>query len=354
MLQEKQSPTLARDRIPGEQFKQLRTKDAGVFAALTESYRRELTAHCYRMMGSLQDAEDLVQETLLRAWQHLGTFDQPISFRAWLYKIATNVCLDALAKRPRRQLPTLVYPKSEVGQGIEPPASEVVPLWLEPYPDEWLAGVEANPEARYTMQESITLAFLAALQVLSPRQRAVLLLMDVLDWHAAEAAQLLEVSVAAVNSALHRGRAAMSKAYGGNELDGLRASPDDTATEGLLNRYMRAWEEADIETLVSMLRKDAMVSMPPLPNWYRGRAAIRAFMSGTFFEEGASGRWKFLATRANAQPAAGLYMRDDAIGMYRPFTLHLVSVQAGRVANVVSFVHPALFSRFGLPGQLSE
>jgi RNA polymerase sigma-70 factor (ECF subfamily) len=349
MLQREQSTTLAHDQTLERHLPLLRVKDASTFAVLSEPYRRELEVHCYRMMGSLEDAEDLVQETFLRAWQHLATFDQPVSFRAWLYKIATNVCLDALAKRPRRQLPSLVRAASDVREEYTPPVSEMVSAWLEPYPDELLAGVDANPEARYATRENITLAFLAALQILSPRQRAVLILLDVLDWRAAEAAQLLDVSVAAVNSTLHRARATMSSTYHSQALDVLRASPEDDATRELLNRYMRAWEEADIESLVTLLKKDAIVSMPPSPVWYQGRAPIRTFMSKTFFTGDVRGRWKFLPTHANAQPAAGLYMRDEARKAYLPFTIHVISADHGRVGNILSFIHPTLFPRFGLP-----
>lgn len=352
MLQQEQSLTLARETALNTHYELLRVKDAGAFAQLAEPHRRELEVHCYRLMGSFQDAEDLVQETLLRAWQHVETFNQPISFRAWLYKIATNACLDALAKRPRRRLPTLANPPTDVKADVSAVVSEAASVWLEPFPDELLAGVNANPEARYATRESITLAFLAALQTLTPRQRAVLILMDVLDWRAAEAAQLLEVSVAAVNSALHRARVAMTTTYASEAMDVLRATPDDDVTHELLNRYLRAWEEADIETLVALLKKDAMVSMPPLPIWYRGRAAIGAFLQHTFFTGNARGRWRALPTRANGQPAVAIYMRDDMGKVYRAKMLHVLSCMHGRAANIISFEGAELFTRFGLSEEL--
>lgn len=343
---------MTRDALPRPQFESLRAGDARTFVLLAEAHRHELQVHCYRMLGSLQDAEDVVQETLLRAWQRLETFTQPISFRAWLYKIATNVCLDKLGKRPRRQLPTLMYPPTDVPQEFAARPPEAASLWIEPYPDELIADVEANPEARYATRESITLAFLVALQALTPRQRAVLLLIDVLDWHADEVAQALDLRVAGVNSTLHRARVALSKTYHAEELDALRVTPDTAATREALNRYLRAWEDADIATLVALLKKDATVSMPPSPVWYRGRAAIRAFMANAFFTGDAEGRWKLLPTRANGQPALGLYRRDQGRGNYVPFTLHVISLKRQRVANVISFIRPELFGRFGLPGEL--
>lgn len=352
MLQQKQSPSIAHNALLETHFDRLRGRDANAFARLAEPHRRELEIHCYRLMGSLQDAEDLVQETLLRAWKGVETFTEAVSFRAWLYKIATNACLDALAKRPRRKLPSLLAPPTDVRAQVAPPISETAGIWLEPFPDELLADEIANPEARYQTQESITLAFLVALQTLSPRQRAALILMDVLDWHAAEAAQLLDISVAAVNSALHRARVAMSKTYPAHELDVLRAAPDDAATGELLNRYIQAWENADIESLVSLLKKDAMVSMPPLPIWYQGRAQLRVFIQNTFLTGDAGGRWKAIPTRANGQPAAAIYWRDDAANVYRGLMLHLIFFDHKRAANIISFEGAGLFARFGLPQEL--
>lgn len=353
MLQQEKPRTLTRDASPNGQMASLRVRDAGAFARLAEPHRRELEVHCYRLSGSLQDAEDLVQETLLRAWQHVETFNQPISFRAWLYKIATNVCLDALAKRPRRKLPTLAYPPSEVRADAPALVAEAASTWLEPFPDELLAGVETNPEARYAAREGISLAFLAALQTLTARQRAVLILMDVLDWRAAETAELLEVSVAAVNSALHRARVRMDQTYPSDTLDVLRASPEDAATRDALNRYVRAWEEADIDTLVSLLKQDAMVSMPPFPIWYRGRTEIGAFLASTFFAGDARGRWKGMATRANGHPAVAIYVRDERGSVYRAQMLHVVSFTGGEAANIISFEGRGLFGRFGLADELS-
>src|SRR5512135_202519 len=213
-----------------------RTGDQREFSRLTEPYRHELQLHCYRILGSLQDAEDIVQETLLRAWRRLDTYEERAPLRAWLYKIATNACFDALGKRPRRVLPTTHYAPADPRQPFAPPITD--PIWLEPYPDDLIAEPEAGPEARYSLHESVSLAFLAALQSLPPRQRAVLILCDVLDWHASEAAQLLEITVPAVNSALHRARVTMRKNYHTRGREGLPASLSDQTLRPLLERYV--------------------------------------------------------------------------------------------------------------------
>lgn len=331
----------------------LAKRDTHAFEILTAAYRRELERHCYRMMGSLQDAEDLVQETFMRAWEHLETFRQPFSFRAWLYKIATNACLDALAKRPRRSLPIFVYPPADPSEPFTAPPDESPFAWLEPFPEELIAGQDTDPEARYSAVESLSLAFLTVLQALSPRQRAVLILCEVLDWKAKEAAQLLDLSVAALNSALHRARSKMHRMYPFATAQLNSASPNDAATQMLLERYIRAWENADISTLLSILQDEARVSMPPSPSWYQGSVAIGEFMRRTFFSGAARGRWKLLPTRANGQPAAGVYQRAEPSGSYHPFSLHLLSFAQGRCVQVISFIEPELFGRFGLPSQLA-
>src|SRR5512136_25487 len=211
-----------------------RAGDPNAFGGLTEPYRHELQVHCYRMLGSLQEAEDLVQETFLRAWRRLETFKGRASLRAWLYKIATNACLDALEKRPRRTLPVRSQPPADPSEPPTPPLTELI--WLEPFPDDLLDDVEPTPEARYALHESITLAFLTALQLLPPRQRAVLIMRDVLDWDASEVAELLDMTVSAVNSALHRARAALNKNYSPEPLVNLKLV--DPATRALLDRYV--------------------------------------------------------------------------------------------------------------------
>ena len=319
------------------------------FAKLAEPYRRELQVHCYRMLGSLQDAEDLVQETLLRAWQKLDTYAGRASFRAWLYKIATNACLDALDRRPRRTVPQARQAASDPREPPAPPITE--PIWLEPIPDDLLADVEVGPEARYDARESITLAFLAALQVLPPRQRAVLILRDVLDLSAAQVAQLLELTVSSANSALHRARTTMAKHYHARGIENAEAKPSDEKTRLLLDRYMRAWEAADLDALIALFKEDAVYPMPPLPSWYQGKTAIRAFISSNILAGDARGRWKMVPTRANAGPALAWYMRDDASGIYGAFAIQVLTFEGELLADVTTFPSPALFRFFNLPGE---
>lgn len=320
------------------------------FIRLAEPYRRELQVHCYRMLGSLLDAEDLVQETLLRAWQKLDTYEGRASFRAWLYKIATNACLDALERRPKRALPPTTHPPANPGDPLAPPITE--PVWLEPFPDEWLDEVETNPEARYEARESITLAFLSALQILPPRQRAVLILRDVLDWQANEVAELLGLTVSAVNSALHRARTTMAKHYRARGLESIRAQPTDEKMRALLERYIRAWESADIDGLIALLKEDATFPMPPSPSWYHGREAIRAVVVSNILAGDARGRWRLLPTRANGQPAFMVYQREDSTGAYKAFALQVLTIESEAIAEITSFLNPARFTYFGLPLEL--
>ncbi len=320
------------------------------FSALAEPHRHELQVHCYRMLGSLQDAEDLVQETLIRAWQRLNTFEGRAPFRAWLYKIATNVCLDALDRRPRRALPPARQRASDPANPPAPPITE--PIWLEPIPDELIADTDTSPEARYAARESITLAFLAALQVLPPRQRAVLVLFDVLDWRANEVAQTLGLSVSAVNSALHRARTTLAKHYHARGIESIAANSSDARTRELLERYVRAWENADIDALIALLKEDATFPMPPSPSWYQGRAAIRAFIAANILAGDARGRYRLLPTRANGQPAFGWYQRDESSALFRGFAIQVLTFDGDLIADISTFMNPGLLGRFGLPLEL--
>ena len=337
----------ASDRLVDARLAAARKGDRHEFSNLTEPYRRELLAHCYRILGSLHDAEDMVQETMLRAWRRLSTFEGRASLRAWLYKIATNACLDALDKRPRRTLPAAMYPAADPQQPLLPPVAE--PIWLEPYPDDLLPDADANPEARYTARESITLAFLAALQSLPPRQRAVLILCDVLDWRADEVAELLETTVSAVNSALHRARATLAQRYHAGGLDAADVSTADEATRYLLDRYVAAWESADVAGLTALLREDATFSMPPVPSWYRGRAAVRAAVSAIALGAEAGGRWRMLPVRSNAQPAFACYRRDEAGGAHRFFGIQVLRIAGEQIVDATTFLDPTLIARFSLP-----
>ncbi|HLF02465.1 MAG TPA: RNA polymerase subunit sigma-70, partial [Anaerolineales bacterium] len=313
--------------------------------------RRELQVHCYRILGSLFDAEDLVQETLLRAWRRLDTFEGRASFRAWLYKIATNACLDALErKRPRRWLPTASHPPADPSQPFAPPADLG---WLEPLPDDLVAESDENPEARYGARESVTLAFLTALQALPPRQRAVVILCDVLDWKAGEAAECLAMTVSAVNSALHRARETLAGQYHGERRAAVK-SATDSRTRDLLDRYVRAWETADVNALVALLREDAVFAMPPVPSWFKGRAAIRQALTATPFNGDPGGRWRLVLTWANGQPACAVYQRDDLAkdGVHRGMGVMVLTVAEAFIAESIFFMTPDLVQRFGLPTAL--
>ena len=329
------------------------TGDEEMFARLTQAYRRELLVHCYRMLGSLQDAEDVVQEVFLRAWRRWATFRRPGSFRAWLYKIATNACLDALKSRPRRALPPAVYPAADPLQSVAAPIAE--PMWLEPLPEEWLPDTRDNPEARYTTQESVTLAFLVLLHALAPRQRAVLVLRDVLNWRASEVAAALGMSLSAVNSALHRARVTMAKhprpaGYGNAPLPAA-----DSRVRGLLDAYVHAWEAADVTRLVALLRDDAAWIMPPIPTWYRGREAIGTFLATQALASSGHGIGaRYLPIRANGQPAVAIYSRPDPSGVQHALGLHVLTLDDSRrqIASVTAFLEPKLFAHFGLASEL--
>ena len=328
------------------------------FEALSEPHRHELLVHCYRILGSLTEAEDMVQESFLRAWKRLSAFEGRSTFRAWLYKIATNACLDVLDKRDtRRVLPEAAFPEADPLQPVSAPLPDIP--WLEPFPDELLGDQAAeNPEARYSAHESISLAFLAALQGLPARQRAVLILSDVLDWSARETAQLLGVSASAVASALHRARLKMARTYHGLAAQDRGSLQTDARTRDLLNQYMLAWEQADVDGLVRLLRDDAVLSMPPSPTWYRGRSAIGIFAATTVLAEAgpfrgqAAGRWRLLPTRANGQPAAAVYIRGEG-AEWLPFGIHVLEAEGSGLRRVTCFITPDLVRRFGLPAKLS-
>ena len=327
-----------------------RAGDTNAFASLAEPYRRELTTHCYRMLGSPQDAEDLVQETYLRAWRRLETFEGRAPFRAWLYKIATNACLDYLARRPRRLLPQQKNAVTDLSSPLSPPINE--PIWIEPYPDELLAPTETSPEARYEARESISLAFLVALQILAPRQRCALILSDVLDWPAAEIADLLGISVSAVNSLLHHARTTLKQHYKKGKADTSTTAEADLRTKSLLERYLRAWESADIEEIISLLTRDASFPMPPQPALFQGQAVIRELIAGTILAGEARGRWRLLPTQANGQPAFAFYQLNPVSQKYQPFAIQVLRIEGDLVADATTFGYPALFPYFNLPIEL--
>ena len=326
-----------------------RQGDTQHFSELAEPFRRELQVHCYRILGSLHEAEDMVQETMLRAWTRLETYGGRSSFRAWLYKIATHACLDLLdRRRSRRLLPPQARPASDPGEAIAAPSTEM--LWLEPLPDEWLEDISAvNPEARYSESESISLAFLTALQKLSPRQRAVLILRDVLDFSAIETADVLDLTTSAVNSALHRARTALSQGYQRQE-----AQQYDERTQSQLDLFLKAWESADVDGLIALLKADATLAMPPSPSWYQGREAIRVFVASTVFANGgmfggeAMARWKLVGTRANGSPAFAVYQRTGP-NEYQAFGIHVLRFEVKQLSQITSFIDPTLPGLFGYP-----
>jgi RNA polymerase sigma-70 factor (ECF subfamily) len=322
------------------------------FAALVERHRGELRVHCYRMLGSFEDSEDLVQETFLRAWRARASYvsGEGSSFRAWLYRIATNVCLDVLRRRPRRVLPPDVAAAADPTAPIPPPAD--LP-WLQPYPDRLLepvAPAEDEPGAAVIARETIELAFIAAIQHLPPRQRAVLILRDVLGWSARESASLLEASVASVNSALQRARATLRERLGERRTEWARSSEPSEEERELLRRYVEAHERADADALAELLREDARLTMPPHAIWYAGREAIMVAVRQGFDPE--FGHIRTLVAAANRQPAAAHYLRAPGDSEHRPLALDLLRVEDGRVAEITSFVLPELFPALGLPPTL--
>lgn len=329
-------------------------RSSKAFERLAEPLRRELRLHCYRMLGSLHEAEDLVQETYLRAWRSFHNFEQRGSFRAWLYQIATNACLDALERRKnvRRWLPDQRFPATtELPDGV--PARDVP--WLEPYPTSSLEGVidEApNPEARYALREAVQLAFVAAIQQLSPRQRAALLLCDVLGWAPAEAATLLGGSTVSVSSALQRAREALGRRYPDGRPP-VSARPN-AAQEKLLDRYLRAWEELDLDSFVALLKEEATYTMPPLPQWYAGRQAIRGFFEWAwkFYES-----YRLVPIEANGQPAFAAYSRVREGEPWAAHSIHVLSLDHDLVQTLTLFVKleaQRLFPRFDLPLILAD
>ncbi len=315
------------------------------FTLLTDHFRPELLAHCYRMLGSVQDAEDQVQETLLRAWRGYGSFEGRSSLRTWLYRIATNACLRAMENRERRPLPSgLGAPGGDPAGPIAPPASEVA--WLEPFPDALLRPESADPAAVAAARSGLRLALIAALQQLPVRQRTVLILRDVLGWRAAEVAELLDVSVTAVNSALQRARGQLQQAV--PAADEIR-EPSSQADRTILDRYAAAIENADATALAELLHEDATFEMPPMPTWFRGRDNIGRFV-GTWVLT-TPGVFTPVPAAANGQPALAIYRRA-ADGTRRAYGVQVLTLRESRVVGIVAFLDPGLLTAFGLPPEL--
>jgi len=353
-----------------------RRGDERAYAELVDRYRGELHAHCYRMLGSVHDAEDAMQETMLRAWRGIARFEGRSSLRSWLYTIATNTSLNLIEKRPKRALPVDLGPSYDPTEGPRDPLIESV--WIEPYPDEKL-GLEdglASPEAKYEQREGVELAFIAALQHLPANQRAVLILREVLGYSAKETADALETTTASVNSALQRARATVSdRLPEQSQQETLRALGDERVRE-IVDQYVDAWERADVDAVVGMLTEDAAFTMPPLRSWFGGHADIETFLrlsplSGDW-------RWKPLPVTANGQPALAYYSWDDGEGAYLPFALNVLTLRGDKIAEIDAFItrtgeNPdpevlqrmpeqrfderalaAAFKNFGLPDRLGD
>jgi RNA polymerase sigma-70 factor (ECF subfamily) len=320
-----------------------RRGDQDAFRDLVEPHRLALHAHCYRMLGSLHDAEDALQETLLRAWRGLFGFEGGRPLRPWLYKIATNVCLNAIAKRPKRMLPGDQTPSSGADAGPGKPIVEGV--WLEPYPDEHLGLADGyeGPDARYERRESVELAFVAALQHLPARQRAVLILREVLGFSAREVAESLETTAASVNSALQRARAAVEDRLPAQSQQATLRSLGDAGLRAVVQRYIEAWENRDVDAITALLVEDARFAMPPFPNWFAGRDTVVEFIVAT-----GKPRLRHVVTRASGQPAIGWYVQRPAPAEYVATAIEVLTLEGARVREIVAFASPELFTHFGL------
>jgi RNA polymerase sigma-70 factor (ECF subfamily) len=350
--------------------------DEAAFGELMSDNRTGLQAHCYRMLGSTHDAEDALQEAMLRAWRAIGRFEGRSSLRSWLYKIATNTCLDIIGRRPKRVLPPGHVGAS--GPDDVPGRPEVESVWIEPFPDETLALEDglAGPEARYEQREAVELAFIAALQHLAPNQRAVLILREVLGFSANEVSESLDTSVASVNSALQRARATVEQRLPERtQQETLRTLGDQRVRE-IVEGYMDAMERCDVDAVLSMLTEDAAWSMPPMATWWSGRSDLEAWLGRWPL----SGEWKWahVASRANGQPAVGSYTWDEESGAYLPFALDVLTLRDDKISEVTSFITRSMetddeealegrwpeqemderalsgvFERFGLPDRIS-
>jgi RNA polymerase sigma-70 factor (TIGR02960 family) len=333
--------------VSPELLDRARSGDEAAFEALVSPYRREMHTHCYRILGSVADAEDALQETLTAAWQGLPRFEARASIRTWLYRIATTRCLNMLRSAKRR-------PPMNLALDVPPPEptrlGEVV--WLEPYPDILLSDLPdrtAGPEARYEAREAISLAFVTTLQLLPPRQRATLILRDVLDYSAREVAELLDTTEQSVTSALKRARATMARELPDSERP---APPPNSAVEQeLVGRLVRAFEDSDVDGMVGLLTEDAWVRMPPVPLEYQGKDLARRFFATVAFRPGR--RYRLVPTRANGQPAFAVYLRDPVTNLARAFGIFVITLAGDRVSAITRFDN-AVLPRFGLPRTIED
>ncbi len=315
------------------------------FEQLVAPHRAQLQAHCYRMLGSVQDAEDALQETLVRAWRGLPGFERRSSLRTWLYRIATNVCLKALERRPRRLVPLDAAPFGDPHGELPAPATEL--SWLEPFPDAGLADGLASPAARYEQRESVELAFAAALQHLPARQRAVLLLRDVLGFAPREIAQTLDVSPAAIHSMLQRAHRTVDERLPQHSQQTTLRTLGDAPLRELVDRYVRAWDDGDVETIVTLLAADATLTMPPRPSWFRGRAAIGSFFAARPLAPGRA--WRRVPVRASGQLGFALFLREPGEQRFAPIAIELLTLgEDGLISAIDSFHERALLTWFGI------
>jgi RNA polymerase sigma-70 factor, ECF subfamily len=329
------APTSSTSPDPGL-LEAARGDDEDAFRRLVEPHRGELHAHCYRMLGSVHDAEDALQDALLRAWRGLSGFEGRSSLRSWLYKIATNTCLDVIGRRPKRVLPVDYGAAADPHDGTGEPLVESV--WVEPYPDETL-GLEdgyAAPEARYEQREAVELAFIVALQHLPPNQRAALILREVLGFSAKEVAESLETTVASVNSALQRARKTVDERLPEESQQATLRSLGDDALRDIVDSYVDAWERNDIDTVVTLLAEDSAFAMPPMATWFRGLEAIKIWLalqplSGQW-------RWRVVRTRANGQPALAYYTWDEEEEAFLPFALNVLTLRGAKIQEVNAFL----------------
>ena len=313
------------------------------FLQLVEPHRHAIRLHCYRMLGSSHDSDDMLQETLLRAWRAHGSIEEPSRVLSWLYRIATNVCLDELKDRKDRPLPSDVVPP---GDPTAEPTPSPEATWLEPCPDTWLVGTSMDPGSTYELKESVAIAFMALLQSLSAQQRAVLLLRDVVGMSAEETANALEMAISAVNSTLHRARTAVRERIRGHEHDGIACFSSEI-NGALLRRYIGAWQALDIDAFEALLHEDVQLTMPPSPTWMRGKVAIATFYTTHAFAYARDRELVFLPTTANGQPAFGFYVDGKLTA------IHVLRFYRGLVIDMHHFMAPECFGVFGLPKTLS-
>ena len=318
--------------------------DEDAYAALVTTHRPALHAHCYRMLGSVQDAEDALQEALLRAWRGLPRFQGRSSLKTWLYTIATNACLKAIERRPAKVMPVDFGPAGDPHRDLDVPLVESV--WLEAYPDDRLMSGVTEPGARYEQRESVEVAFVAALQHLPARQRAVLILREVLGFTGAEVADALDMSPAAVYSALQRAHRTVDEKLPAQSQQSAVASIGDERLRTLVTQYVDAWERADVDAIVDLLTEDATIAMPPYRTWFAGREAVRTFLRKTPLR---GQNWRVLPSHANGQVGLATYRVSEETGIYHWHSMEVLTLRDDRIAEIIAFIDPESYVAFGMP-----